>query len=260
MEAILKAEWPSIPQCMSFAPRLFFCSSIIAYFADLLLSTRPNTDDDPYEPLPRTKWVYQQNPKLRSIEEPPPTDEMREEEALFQAQQGPWPSWYVEWDYQNNTWNWGAGWRRKGLPPVSKREPTGDGQRWYWQEDPKDRKADEPLANEQMLEEERLALAKRAPWPLWYRRSQKAQSQENVEAADPIWVWERQWYRERIPNMPNPPSSPAFLEEPTDDSTALKTVSSFLLVYFLVMMADWMQGPYVYAVLRELKIPERKSF
>lgn len=261
MQATLEACGISFPELLSFAPWLFLYISIFAFIADILFSTRPDTSEDPYEPNPGTKWFFQLNPKLRSGEEPPPNDEMKEELALFQTDQGEWPSWYIDWNFQTGTWDWAKGWRREGLPPMSKRLPTMEGQRWYLQQDSKDRRPDEPPPNQQMVAEELLYNYDQGPWPPWYLTSELKELAEGVPVpASPVWVWGREWKRDGVANLSIPKTPPPKWQNQTDASTAGKTVSSFLAVYSLIMMADWIQGPYVYAIYKELQISESKCF
>lgn len=244
-------------ELLNYAPWLLLCSTILAFVLDLSY-TAPDAYD-PYDPAPGTKWTWQSNPELRSNEEPPPNDLMKEELALYETNQGPWPSWYIGWNYTLSTWDWGRGWRRDGRPADSKRGPANLQDRWYWQENANKRLPDETPATAAMLEEETQHRTHPSPWPSWYLLPEfdgalgEAPARENL-------VWGREWRREEPLNMSEYKAPPPHRDTPASPEKAWATVYSFLVVYALIVLADWIQGPYVYAIYKEMGIPEGESF
>jgi len=69
---------------------------------------------DRYNPAAGTRWYWQANPKFRILNllQPQPNPAMLQELALYEANKGPWPPWYIPWNSQSNDWNWGRNWRR----------------------------------------------------------------------------------------------------------------------------------------------------
>lgn len=233
---------------------VFLLASLAAFFSHFLLFW---TQDEfqLYEPSPGTKWVWQENPELRSTLEPPPNELMKGELAVFQSGVGRWPSWFIGWDYENGTWDWAGGWRGDGVPPQSRREPLAEGLKWYWQVPAESRLPDEPPPTGEMDAEANAYGQRQGPMPAWFLISQR---QENPPL-EPSIVWGQEWHRDERLDRSKWREPPPFLESAVDEYTAGKVVISFIAVYLLVMLADWIQGPYIYAIYKELKVPEGKS-
>lgn len=229
---------------------VFFLSLVEGY---IVINKQYESTFEPYDPLPESKWFWQVDPDVRSIEEPPPNDIMKEELALYQCNQGPWPSWYISWNYATHTWDWGRGWRRHGLPPPNKRKPASQEDKWYWQEDPVGQLPNAPPPNVDMVnDKDDYDNRAKIPWPSWYLVP--------VLQPDGSLIWGQDWIKEREPELPAwyYAAPPPNLVGINDKNYAFKTVFSFLMVYFLVMMADWVHGPYIYAVYKEMRLSEGK--
>lgn len=248
----------SFHELLHYAPWyvLFLC---IAAFAIDLFFSKPDAHD-PYDPAPGTKWLWQSNPELRSNEEPPPNDLMKEELALHEAGEGPWPSWYIGWNYTFSDWDWGRGWRRHGLPADSRRGPASLGDRWFWQDDPAHSLPSDPPPTQAMQDEAARHRTGAAPWPSYFLTPEFEGAADEAPSRDNL-VWGRAWRKEEMPDIEISGwrAPPAHRDTPTDAATAWTVVCSFLVVYALIMLADWIQGPYVYAIYKEMGISEGKS-
>lgn len=78
-----------------------------------------------YQPRLESRWFWQPNPYLHEGP-PPPNDAMNEELALFQANRGPWPAWYIEWNEETRTWDWERGWQRDERNPDPNQKRTSN--------------------------------------------------------------------------------------------------------------------------------------